>query len=90
MAEIVQLSIQDVESSVERPPKELQGFEKVMLNPHERKKVTFTLRSNDFAFYDVSIHDWHTEPGKFNILIGSSSRDIHLQEKIKILDLFKT
>ncbi|MHA2247000.1 MAG: beta-glucosidase [Candidatus Hodarchaeales archaeon] len=83
-AEVVQLYIQDVESSVERPPKELRGFEKVILNPQERKKVTLSLRSNDFAFYDVSIHDWKIESGEFNILIGSSSRNIHLQEKIEI------
>ncbi len=85
-ADVVQLYIQDVESSVERPPKELRGFKKVMLSPQEKKTITFTLVNNDFAFYDETIHDWRTEPGEFNILVGSSSRDIHLQEKMLIQD----
>lgn len=85
-SEVVQLYIQDVESSVERPPKELRGFKKVLLKPQERKEIIFTLKSIDFVFYDESIHDWRIEPGEFNILIGSSSRTIHLIEKIIISD----
>lgn len=82
--EIVQLYIQDVESSVIRPVKELKGFEKISLQPNETKTVTFTLNKRSFAYYNVDIKDWHVESGTFNILIGKSSRDIVLSRSIKV------
>ncbi|MBY9021750.1 MAG: fibronectin type III-like domain-contianing protein, partial [Candidatus Lokiarchaeota archaeon] len=83
--EIIQLYVQDIESSVNRPPKELKGFEKVKLEPNESKTVEFNLNLSDFSFYDDSISGWIVEPGTFNILLGSSSRDIRLQGKIEFL-----
>lgn len=82
--EIVQLYIQDVESSVIRPIKELKGFEKVSLEPNETKTVTFTLDKRSFAYYNVDIKDWHVESGIFNILIGKSSRDIVLSKSVEV------
>lgn len=82
--EIVQLYIQDVESSVIRPIKELKGFEKISLEPNETKTVTFTLNKRAFAYYNVDIKDWHVETGEFNILIGKSSRDIVLSKSIMV------
>ena len=77
--EIVQLYVNDEQSSVIRPIKELKGFEKVMLNPGEEKKVAFVLDKRSFAYYNTDISDWYTEYGKYNILVGSSSRDIRLR-----------
>lgn len=77
--EIVQLYVNDEQSSVIRPIKELKGFEKVMLNPGEEKKVAFVLDKRSFAYYNTDISDWYTEYGKYNILVGSSSRDIRLK-----------
>jgi len=82
-AEIIQLYVQDIESSTDRPPKELKQFEKVKLEQNERKTVEFNLKFGDFSFYDGSTHSWVVEPGTFNILIGSSSRAIHLQREIE-------
>ncbi|MGN1412496.1 MAG: beta-glucosidase [Oscillospiraceae bacterium] len=82
--EIVQLYVQDVESSVIRPIKELKGFEKVSLEPKETKTVNFTLDKRSFAYYNVNIKDWHVETGKFNILIGKSSRDIVLSKSVEV------
>lgn len=82
--EIVQLYIRDVESSVIRPPKELKGFEKVELKPGEEKTVTFTLGKRAFAYYNVDIKDWHVESGDFEILVGSSSRDITLKAVVYV------
>ena len=81
--EIIQLYVQDIESSTDRPPKELKQFEKVKLEQNERKTVEFNLAYDDFSFYDDSTHGWVVEPGIFNIMIGSSSRDIHLQKEIE-------
>jgi len=80
--EIVQLYVRDVESSVIRPEKELKGFEKVELQPGEEKTVTFELDKRAFAYYNVDIGDWHVETGEFEIMIGKSSRDIVLKDKI--------
>jgi len=82
--EIVQLYIQDVESRVIRPEKELKGFEKVLLQPREEKTISFTLNKRSFAYYNVELKDWHVETGDFHILIGKSSRDIVLSERIHV------
>jgi len=85
-AEIIQLYVQDIESSTDRPPKELKQFEKVNLEQNEKKTVEFNLKFSDFSFYDDSTHSWVVEPGTFNILIGSSSRAIHLQKEIEYFE----
>ncbi|MBN1800106.1 MAG: glycoside hydrolase family 3 C-terminal domain-containing protein [Candidatus Lokiarchaeota archaeon] len=85
-AEVVQLYVQDVESSVQRPIKELKGFQKIMLEPSEYKKITFELHPADLSFYDENSKSWKVEPGEFKILLGSSSRDIRLTEAIKVSD----
>ncbi|MCC3868898.1 beta-glucosidase [Terrisporobacter mayombei] len=82
--EIVQLYVFDVVSNVQRPMKELKGFEKVGLNPGEEKEISFELDKRSFAYYNVDIKDWHVESGAFEILIGKSSRDIVLKETIKV------
>ncbi|MHA2429502.1 MAG: beta-glucosidase, partial [Promethearchaeota archaeon] len=84
-AEIVQLYIQDFESSVERPIKELKGFKKVYLKPHEKNNLKFELCEEDFSFFDESINSWRIEKGFFNILMGSSSRDIRLQAQVEYI-----
>ncbi|MHA1584005.1 MAG: glycoside hydrolase family 3 C-terminal domain-containing protein, partial [Promethearchaeota archaeon] len=85
-AEIVQLYIEDLESRIDRPPKELKGFKRIQLEPQEKKEMKFTLYPENFAFYDDSVHDWVVESGIFKILIGSSSRDIKLQKKMEYLE----
>jgi beta-glucosidase len=78
-AEIAQLYIQDVESSAERPIKELKRFKKINLNPSEKETISFELDKNELSFYSEKDNSWKVEPGKFNLFIGSSSRDIRLQ-----------
>ncbi len=82
--EVVQLYVKDVESSVIRPEKELKGFEKIELQPGQEKLVTFALDKRSFAYYHAGIKDWHVETGEFDILIGKSSRDIILKDKILV------
>ena len=83
-AEVVELYVNDVVSTLPRPPKELKAFSKVLLKAGESKEVKFTLNDNAFHFYNPEKNKWVVEPGEFNILIGSSSRDIRLQKKIQI------
>ena len=85
-ADVAQLYIQDLISSVPRPIKELKGFQKIFLKPGESKKINMILQENDFAYWDINRSNWYAEPGEFNILIGSSSNDIRLSEKINLTD----
>ena len=75
-AEVVQLYIADPEASVDRPAKELKGFEKVFLKAGEKKTVTFEIDAEDLSYFDAEKHEWVAEPGEFQALLGSSSGDI--------------
>ncbi len=83
--EVVQVYVSDISSSVPRPPKELKAFSKVALKPGEKKKVEFTLTKDALSFYDVKTKNWVAEPGDFEILVGSSSRDIRVRRKVTLL-----
>ena len=83
-AEVVQLYIRDEESYVRRPIRELKGFEKVFLAPGEERELSFALDKRSFAYYEVKIHDWFVESGRFFVEIGSSSRDIRLSEAVTV------
>lgn len=83
-AEVAQLYVADVQSSVFRPKKELKGFKKVFLKAGEEKEVTLTLDSRAFAYYNVLIKDWHVESGDFDILVGASSEDIRLRATVNV------
>jgi len=78
-AEATQIYIQDVESSVPRPAKELKGFQKLFLKAGEKKKISIPLDFDAFAFYDTAKRSWVAEKGEFKVLVGSSSRDIRLE-----------
>ncbi len=73
--EVVQLYIRDLVGSITRPVKELKGFQKIMLQPGESRKVTFDITPEDLKFYNNELkYDW--EAGDFVIMIGGNSRDI--------------
>ena len=73
--EVVQLYIQDPEASISRPVKELKNFKKVMLQPGEKKEVSFNITTSDLMFYNSDLkYDW--EPGDFIIYIGTDSKDV--------------
>ena len=67
---------------MERPLKELKGFQKVFLKPGESKKVTITLDRRSLAYYNVEAGTWDVARGPYRILIGSSSQDIELQRTL--------
>lgn len=83
-AEVVQLYIRDVKSSLPRPLKELKGFEKIYLNPGEQKEVTITIDKSALSFFDPVKHDWVAEPGDFEALIGNSSDAIKTKIKFSL------
>lgn len=75
-AEVVQLYISDLKSSLPRPVKELKGFCKVRLSPGETKEVTFTIDKLALSFFDDTCHEWKAESGKFEAIIAASATDI--------------
>jgi beta-glucosidase len=76
--EIVQVYLRDVRSRLTRPEKELRAFAKVALEPGETRTVTFTLDEEALSYYDPALKRWVAEAGEFQVLVGSSSRDIRL------------
>jgi len=81
-SEVVQLYIRDVVSSVTRPVKELKSFKKVTLKPGESTTVVLDIKPASLAFYDVNMK-YVVEPGDFEIMVGTSSRDSDLT-KLKL------
>jgi beta-glucosidase len=81
--EVAQLYVKDVMSSVTTYESVLRGFERVHLQPGEKKTVKFTLHPDDLALLDKNMN-WTVEPGQFEIRIGASSEDIKLKKTITI------
>ena len=80
-AEVVQLYIRDVKSSLPRPQKELKAFQKVYLQPGEQRDVRLTIDASALSYYDDRQEAWVAEPGDFEALIGNASD--HLTAKVK-------
>jgi beta-glucosidase len=77
--EIVQLYIRDNFSQVTRPVKELKGFKKIKLSPGESKRVSFTITPEMLSYYNLDMQ-YVVEPGKFTLMLGSSSRNSDLKK----------
>ena len=75
-AEVVQLYVADPEASIDRPAKELKGFEKVFLKAGQKKTVTFEIDAEDLSYFDADKHEWVAEPGEFQALFARSAGDI--------------
>ena len=68
-AEVVQLYLRDVVSSVTTPVKRLRRFEKVFLRPGQVRRVTFTLGVSDMELLDADMRQV-VEPGAFEVRVG--------------------
>lgn len=73
--EVVQLYIRDLVGSTTRPVKELKGFERIYLQPGQTRTVTFKIAPEMLKFYDYDLQ-YVIEPGDFQVMIGSNSRDV--------------
>ena len=77
-AEVAELYVGKHNPQIVRPIKELKGFAKVFLNPGESKQVILELDQRSVSFFDTDKHQWDTEPGIYDVLVGASCRDIRL------------
>jgi len=83
-SETVELYVGDAATTeVVRPLRELKAFAKTTLAPGEHREVGLTLSPLDLAYYDVTRHAWTSTPGTHTVYVGSSSRDIRLQESFE-------
>jgi len=82
--EVVQLYVQPDRPTVERPVKELKGFEKLSLAAGEHATVRFSVAEDDLAYYDPEQGVWVAEPGPYTIHVGRSLEDIRLRDAIEL------
>jgi beta-glucosidase len=82
--EVVQLYVAHAGSKVERPIKELKGFERIALKAGEQKIVLFQLKAKDLAYWDEQKKQWVVEDEKVNVMVGGSSADVKAQQTITL------
>jgi beta-glucosidase len=82
---VVQLYVRDDYASVITFEKELKGFERVHLEPGEKKTVTFTLGQEELEVYGRA-NQWVVEPGSFTVMVGGSSDASKLQGRFEITE----
>lgn len=81
--EVVQLYLRDKVASVVRPIIELKDFQKIKLAKGESKTIKFRINREKLSFYNAELK-WITEPGDFDMMIGSSSADIRLRDSFEL------
>ena len=84
-AEVAQVYVCPPESKIFKADRELKGFQKVYLEPGEKKKVTIELDERAFSYYNVNINDWHVESGEYKIIVAASSRDSKLYDCVEVI-----
>jgi len=83
-AEVVQLYVQDNTPKVDKPVRELRGFQKVYLLPGQTQTLSFTLSFRAFAYCDVAGRQWRSDSGLYRVLFGSSSRDLRIGANVAL------
>src|SRR5690606_37089089 len=81
--EVVQLYTHQTVSRITRPVKELRAFQRITLEPGQTKTVTFRIAVNQLGFYDAE-RAFVVEPGTVDVMVGSSSQDIHCNGTVEI------
>lgn len=78
-AEVAQVYIAPIAAQVDRPNKELKTFAKVKLAPGCSKKLSLTLKQEDFMYFDPQLHKFIADAGDYEILVCASCEDIRLR-----------
>jgi len=83
-AEVAEVYVHQAKPGLPRPVRELKGFQRVFLQPGEKRTVTVTLDARAFAYFDPARRAWVAEQGAFTISVGGSSRDLPLQGDFRL------
>ncbi|MFA5783310.1 MAG: glycoside hydrolase family 3 C-terminal domain-containing protein [Phycisphaerae bacterium] len=78
--EVVQVYAHNMNASIKVPINQLKRFQRITLAPEESKTLLFKIPASEFSFYDTKTNDFKPEPGKWEIQVGSSSKDIRLRK----------
>ena len=78
-SEVVQVYIAPIAPKTDRPDKELKAYTKIELAPGKSRKVSLTLKQEDFAYFDEHLHEFIADAGDYEILVGASCEDIRLK-----------
>ena len=84
--ETVQLYLSPLHAETERSVKELKAFKKIELSAGETKRVVFEIHKKDFARFDEKQMCWITDRGKYEILAGSSVKDIRVKDAVELTE----
>ena len=82
--EVAQVYVSRPSSKIERPVKELKGFQRIALKVGERKTITIPVRRSDLCHWDEPSQSWMLEPGALTILVGGSSNSLPLKQETAI------
>lgn len=83
-AEIAQVYIKALHSSVDMPEKELKGFTRVLLKAGEKKRISLSLDSDAFSYYNTNLKKFVVDKGAYQIIVGASSRDLKLKKNVTV------
>jgi beta-glucosidase len=83
-ADVAQVYVGDSHARIDRPARELKGFQRVELEPGQTRQVKVMLNGRAFTYFDTNVKHWHADPGEFSILVGRSVEDIQLTGKIDL------
>ena len=75
-SETIQVYVSEDSPTVDRPIKELKGYSKISLKPGHHERVKVMIEAASLGFWDVTIHSWRRNPGKYTFHIGTSSINI--------------
>ncbi|WP_455922592.1 glycoside hydrolase family 3 protein [Pseudomonas putida] len=81
-AEVAQLYVGQRNPRLERPIKELKGFQKVLLQPGQTRRITIELNGRSLAYYNPTRNAWVVDSDVFNIGVGAASDDIRLRTRV--------
>ncbi len=82
--EVAQVYVHNIDASIKVPINQLKRFQRITLAPGRSKTLTFKIPASELSFYDTKTNDFKTEPGKWEIQVGSSSKDIRLKKTFTI------
>jgi len=82
--EVVQLYVEHVSSKVERPIRDLRGYQRVTLKPGQTRTVAFRLPAKSLAYWNMDTHAWVVEPEQVRLRVGASSADLRVDKTITV------
>ncbi len=83
-ADVAQVYVSDGHAKIERPERELKGFERVMLAPGETKHLSVDLNARSFAYWNVQTQKWTIDPGKFTVHVGDAVNATPLEASVEL------